>query len=109
MSCVISRSKINCWEYKKCGREPGGVNSSNGNVCPASIEALADGINRGTNAGRCCWAICGTFCDGSKQGNKTDKLKKCVECDFFKKVQEEEQRCFTIFSEVLSRQNKFNL
>lgn len=109
MKNVTLNKKINCWEYNNCGREPGGFNSQNGNICPASIETLAEGINRGKNAGRCCWAISGTLCHGLKQGTKTEKLEKCVKCDFFNKVQEEEHRCFTIFSEILSRQNKFSL
>lgn len=108
MNCVTTNCKTNCWEFHNCGREPGGVNSLNGNICPASVESTADGINRGKNAGRCCWAITGTLCLGEPQGNKSEKLKDCVNCNFFKSVQEEEHRNFSIFSEVMSRQKQLN-
>ncbi len=79
----------NCWEYKGCGREPGGVHVQEYGVCPASTDSSCDGLNGGTNGGRLCWAIAGTLCDGEVQGIFAEKLSSCVSCDFFKKVQEE--------------------
>ena len=29
--------KLNCWEFKKCGREPGGTNASQRETCPACV------------------------------------------------------------------------
>ena len=84
--------KKNCWEFMKCGREPGGKNVKELGVCPATIEIRVDGIHDGKNAGRCCWAIAGTFCKGKPQGTFVDKFKDCMECDFFKIVSQEEDR-----------------
>jgi len=46
--------------------------------------------NHGKNAGRFCWAVAGTYCNGKVQGSFAEKLKNCAKCDFFKKVQSEE-------------------
>ena len=86
----MAQSKINCWEYKKCGREPGGVKSSELGVCPAAIDNSFEGINQGNNAGRFCWAVAGTFCGGSAQGTFAEKRESCLSCDFFNKVRNEE-------------------
>ena len=40
-------SKQNCWEFKGCGREPGGENIADCGICPASIEEKLDGIHGG--------------------------------------------------------------
>ena len=50
-------SKQNCWEFKKCGREPGGVKTAELGVCPAATTEKANGLNSGRNGGRACWAI----------------------------------------------------
>ena len=51
----------NCWEYMKCGRQPGGDKVVDLGVCPAAEDNSYDGLNRGKNAGRFCWAGAGTF------------------------------------------------
>ncbi len=61
-------AKQNCWEMKKCGREPGGVKTPELGLCPASTDKTADGLNGGKNGGRICWAVTGTFCGGKIQG-----------------------------------------
>jgi CRP-like cAMP-binding protein len=86
----MAQPKINCWEFKKCGREPGGRKSSELGICPAAVDKSFDGINRGDNAGRFCWAVAGTFCGGSAQGTFAEKRKSCLSCDFFNKVRCEE-------------------
>lgn len=43
--------KVNCWELRKCGREPGGANVSEFGLCPAATEARVDGMNRGAKGG----------------------------------------------------------
>ncbi len=83
-------SRLNCWEFKKCGREPGGERVGELGVCPAALDTSADGLNGGKNAGRICWAIAGTFCGGVVQGSFAQKEVTCMSCDFFKKVKEEE-------------------
>lgn len=83
--------KQNCWEFKQCGREPGGKMVKELGVCPASMENRLDGLNHGVNGGRCCWAIEGTLCANQVQGTFLDKYKRCLKCDFFVTVTEEER------------------
>lgn len=80
----------NCWEFKKCGRESGGAKVNELGVCPATTEVFCDGLNRGKNAGRICWAVAGTFCGGKVQGSFAQKQTTCMNCDFYKKVKKEE-------------------
>jgi hypothetical protein len=94
--------KVNCWEFKKCGREPEGRNVAELGVCPASIELNLDGAHDGKNAGRACWVVTKTFCEGQVQGPFGQKYSVCVKCDFYKKVKAEEDNRF-IFSAVLLR------
>lgn len=86
----MAQPKINCWEHKKCGREPGGLKSYELGICPAAIDTSFDGTNRGNNAGRFCWAVAGTFCGGAPQGTFAEKRASCLSCDFFNKVRNEE-------------------
>ncbi|MCP4338486.1 MAG: protein kinase [Desulfobulbaceae bacterium] len=83
--------KLNCWEYNKCGREPAGKKVDELGVCPAAVDASFDGINSGKNGGRVCWAIAGTFCEGEIQGAFGDKRDSCVNCEFFKMVNSEDE------------------
>jgi hypothetical protein len=83
--------KLNCWEFNKCGREPGGASVKEFGVCPASTEKKLDGILGGNNAGRACWVVGGTLCDGKIQGSFSKKYDNCMECDFCRKVKEEER------------------
>ncbi len=87
-------STQNCWEFKKCGREPGGAKAAEMGVCPASIETRTNGIHHGSNGGRSCWAVTGTFCGGKVQGSFATKLVSCMECEFFKMVGKEEAGTF---------------
>jgi len=82
--------KINCWEYMKCGREPGGGQAGKLGVCPAAAETVFDGFNRGDNAGRTCWLVAGTFCSGRIQGTFAEKQGSCKHCGFYKKIHAEE-------------------
>lgn len=85
------KPKQNCWEFKQCGRECGGNKAKEICVCPASeCSVLYDGRHGGHYAGRCCWRIAGTLCQGEVQGLFAKKIKSCTECDFYKKVKEEE-------------------
>jgi len=81
--------KLNCWEYKKSGREPGGNRKDLG-ICPSAITTRLNGIHGGTNAGRACWVVAGTMCGGSVQGVFARKYETCEQCDFYKTVVEEE-------------------
>lgn len=89
-------SKKNCWEIKKCGREPGGARSVEMGICSAAADTISDGRHDGINAGRYCWRIAGTFCDGKVQGDMDSKIMDCVECEFFQQVKEEEGLIFSV-------------
>lgn len=88
--------KINCWEFKKCGREPGGDRTEEAGVCPAAVEVSCNGINSGKNAGRYCWTIAGTLCKGGVQGTFARKLSDCLRCDFFLAVNKQEGEWFVV-------------
>jgi len=95
------RKPVNCWEYKDCGREPGGKKADEFGTCPASTEKSTDGIHRGDNAGRACWIIAGTYCGGETQGSYVAKTENCSECDFFKLVLEEEKTSINEATQLL--------
>ena len=61
---------MNCWEFKKCGREPGGAKVAELGECPAASYRILDGQNHGTNGGRMCWLVDKTLCGAKIQGLK---------------------------------------
>jgi hypothetical protein len=63
---------MNCWEFKKCGREVGGAKAVELGVCPAY-----------PNSGTSCARVAGTLCGGQVQGTFAAKLTNCMRCDFF--------------------------
>jgi hypothetical protein len=96
-------TKLNCWDFKKCGRQPGGAKVAELGVCPtASMDAL-DGTNGGKNAGRSCWAVTGSFCGGTVQGTYAAKLQNCMKCDFYKLVHDEEGAHCARATQILAR------
>ncbi len=66
------------------------MNAEQTGICPAAVDASFDGINSGVCAGRICWAVAGTFCNGTVQGSFAEKRKSCTACQFYKKIQTEE-------------------
>ena len=93
---------MNCWEFKKCGREINGENAESLGVCPACTETKTNGINNGKNGGRCCWAIAGTLCDKKVQGSFAEKVSNCMKCDFYKLVwKEQQENNYTLTTEIL--------
>jgi len=95
--------KLNCWEFKKCGREEGGVKAHELGVCPATIEKKLDGIHGGKNAGRACWVVAGSMCGGKLQGTFAQKYENCLLCDFYQKVKEEEGTRYQLSITLLNR------
>ena len=102
----MANKKINCWEFMKCQREPGGPKASENGTCVAAMDSSYDGINCGENAGRICWAVAGTCCGGEIQGTFAEKRDSCTSCPFYRLVQEEEgtsstaHKLLNYFSEV---------
>ena len=63
---------MNCWEFKKCGREAGGARARELGVCPAYPDH-----------GHHCAVIAGTLCGGKVQGTFAAKLVNCMKCEFW--------------------------
>ena len=78
----------NCWEFKQCGRQPGGSKVAELGVCPAARFGAAHGFCQGHNGGRACAYITGTFCGGYIQGTHREKIKHCEKCDFYHHLRE---------------------
>ncbi|MEF9475566.1 MAG: hypothetical protein L0958_02490 [Candidatus Mariimomonas ferrooxydans] len=95
--------KLNCWENEKCGRESGGRMTDELGICIASTETRTDGINGGKNAGRACWPVAGTLCNGVVQGTFAMKLRECMKCDFYQLVLKEEGAGLQGSKEILAR------
>ncbi len=83
--------RLNCWEYKKCGRQPGGCKSEELGICPVTTLQTLHGVHGGENAGRACWAIAGSLCGGKIQGTFAQKLHNCWRCEFMNLVKKEEE------------------
>lgn len=93
--------KRNCWEFKKCGREPGGDKAHELGICPASLNMMLDGVHNGNNAGRACWVVAGTMCTGLVKGSFAQKYKDCALCDFYNAVRDEESESFLLTIDLL--------
>ncbi len=93
-------ARQNCWEYMKCGREPGGIFADELGLCPVPTLEYCNGMNRGKCAGRICWAISGTLCMEKISGIFAKELKSCMTCKFYEKVQEEEGDKFVLLIPV---------
>jgi hypothetical protein len=87
---------LNCWEFRKCGREPGGRLAAEHGVCPAASLSAADGYLGGRNGGRACAFVAGTFCEGLFQGTYRDKSKDCWDCTFYRTLRAEHGAAFSM-------------
>jgi broad specificity polyphosphatase/5'/3'-nucleotidase SurE len=96
-------SKMNCWEFMECQREPGGIKAGELGTCPAATVAVFDGINRGKNAGRACWACSGTLCGGKAAGTFASKFRDCAECAFYSLVRAEEDEKYVKTEEIMKK------
>ncbi len=85
----MEENSLNCWEFKKCGREPGGKNVILYGVCPAAIDERADGIHNGKNGGRCCWVVASAKLLEGTLACCFGGFNECRECDFYKMVKEQ--------------------
>jgi len=92
-------ARQNCWEYRHCGREPGGDRVDELGVCPAAAEERLDGTNGGHNGGRACWAVEDTDCFETIGA----KFLECLHCEFLLKVQDEEGATFQLMGRVRER------
>jgi hypothetical protein len=83
--------KQNCWEFKKCGRQPGGENVGKDGLCPAAEFELADGFCGGKNGGRACAYVVGTLCAADVCDIYQNKNNKCAECEFYLALKKEHE------------------
>ncbi len=88
---------MNCWDFKNCGRHPGGAKVAEFGVCPAAVDKSHNGKNNGQNGGRFCWPLAGTLCGGKVQGSFASKMTNCSACEFFKQVKKEEGSDFKAY------------
>ncbi len=88
--------RLNCWEFRKCGREPGGRLAVEQGVCPAARLAVADGYLGGKYAGRACCFVAGTFCQEVLQGTYRDKSQDCWDCEFYRLLRREHGAAFSM-------------
>ncbi len=96
--------KMNCWEFKKCGRELGGARKDLG-VCAAAVEHRLHGVHGGRHAGRACWVVAGTLCGGVVQGTFAAKYRNCEKCDFYQQVKSEEGKGYTLSILLMKKLN----
>ena len=99
----MADKKLNCWEFKVCGREPGGARAKELGVCPAATETKLKGVHGGKNSGRACWVVAGTFCEGKVSGTFAVKYQTCKECEFYKRVLEEDYQRFELSMNLLKK------
>lgn len=71
--------KLNCWEFKNCGREPGGLMADVLGECPVGSAMKYDGLNEGVGAGRACWMVPNSVCNHKRGAS-------CYDCEFYKRV-----------------------
>lgn len=100
--------KLNCWEFKKCGRQAGGRRCGD-EPCPASVETRLDGVHGGKNAGRACWAVVGSMCGEVATGMFAVETEDCGRCAFYGKVRAEEQDFKFSLSLLNMRRKTFSL
>ena len=99
----LSLPHVNCWEYMKCGRGPGGEHVADLGACPVAEALSVNGLHGGQNGGRTCWAISGTLCGGKVQGSFACKIRHCQDCDFYHLVKCEEGDSFASIDSILNR------
>lgn len=95
----------NCWEFLKCGREPGGSRVEELGPCPAATQKEFDGVNRGRASGRFCWTVEGTLCSGTFDM----KFAKCLECPFYREVEQQEGSSFILTKRQFNEQSGYKL
>ena len=93
--------KKNCWEFMDCGKEIHGRHVGQEDVCRAALESRLDGMHGGRSAGRACWVVGGTRCDGQAQHDYKLKQQACGSCAFYQAVKAEEGEFFLLTDEML--------
>ena len=103
LKTIYKKLVSNCWDHHRCGREQGGSKVHDLGVCPAAVEAGADGMHDGINGGRVCWAVAGTFCRGEVQGSFASKIRDCLNCEFYESIRMEQGEFFIPLQKIMDR------
>jgi hypothetical protein len=87
--------KLNCWQFKNCGREKGGLLVEALGECPVPSAMKYDGMNDGVGAGRACWMVPDSGCQA-----RHGQSHRCSQCEFYNRVvfEQEEQTLFRFVS-----------
>jgi hypothetical protein len=104
---MTAKKKLNCWEYWNCGRGPT-LSKDRKHVCPSATEYRFHAVHGGRRAGRACWVVAGTMCQGKVQGVFAQKYNNCKECEFYKSVLAEEGAAFELTLSLMQRLGKRN-
>ncbi len=99
--------KLNCWEFKQCGRYPGGEKEQEFGACPVATEERLNAVHDGINAGRACWVVAHSICGGNIQGNFAQKFGNCTACSFYHNVKKEEFPNFQLTPSLLKKLNRW--
>jgi hypothetical protein len=83
-------SKMNCWEFMKCGKHVENGKTDRSDVCPVAIEKTANGLNGGVNGGRICWIVADMCCRRWMPCQDNKRNDPCFSCEFRFKVMAEE-------------------
>jgi len=100
--------KLNCWEFRNCGMEPGGIFARVREECPVPRMMKYDGVNGGVGAGRACWTVTASeLKNGSVVCRRSGRL--CINCEFYLRVQREMDPDFALgeVDESISRHKIF--
>jgi len=100
--------KLNCWEFRNCGLEPGGILAKIHGECPVPREMKKDGVNGGIGAGRSCWAVVNS-CHAVNRIAGRNRRRSCLECEFYRRVVCEEDLQSTLCEEDLLTSQKIHI
>lgn len=87
----IPDTRKNCWEFVNCESGKKRMRFRKVPVCPVRNEKRLNGIHGGKNAGRACWVVAGTLCNGQVQGAFEEKCENCFACNFYRYVMNQER------------------
>jgi hypothetical protein len=90
--------KLNCWEFKKCGRQKGGLMVTVLGECQVSKYMKFDGLNEGIGGGRACWMV--SHSPVNQERPQRPCSRRCYTCEFYRRVvfEQEEKTCFRFAS-----------
>ncbi|HWR83715.1 MAG TPA: hypothetical protein VN285_10455 [Candidatus Deferrimicrobium sp.] len=80
----MTGQKLNCWQFKNCGREKGGLAATLYGECPVSTAMELDGLNGGIGGGRACWMVPAAVCRQEK--GRRGRGHPCLVCEFYQRV-----------------------